>query len=170
MEILDLTIAQLIPLLVFQLLLTIGYGAYLSLKDIPLPLPSLSESYYQLKLSNSHHMFVLYMSLLGVPFLLYQSPWFFIAGVMFIGTGVTIKGKDIVPLTDDLHSTMAITGIGACLIGLLSWGVLWPPLLMVILTLTLFLYGGKHTLWWIEIGAICCIGAGIVEKMMRMLG
>jgi len=170
MEYLDLTISQLIPLLVLQILTILTYGSYLSLRGIDLPLPSISESYYSLKPYNQHNLFLLFMFLIGSPFLFYQSPWFFIGGSMFITVGVAAKFKDYTSTTDDVHYVSAISGILACLVGLLSWGIVWPFLLMVIIGLTGFIYGGKNTIWWVEIGAILCILGGVVDKMYRMLG
>ena len=170
MEYLDLTIAQLIPLLVFQVLTIFTYGAYLSLRGIHLPLPSVSESYYSLKPYNQHNLFVLFMFLIGSPFLFYQSPWFFIGGSMFIGVGVATKFKDISSTTDEVHYVATTTGVLSCLVGLLSWGIVWPLLLMIIVGLTGFIYSGKYTTWWVEMGAILCILGGVVDKMYRMLG
>jgi hypothetical protein len=166
----DLTIAQLIPLLLFQVLTLLGYGVFLSVRGIDLPQPSLSETYYQLKPYGQEWVFILFMFLVGLPLLFFQSPWFFMAGGMFTAVGVAAKFKDTWGSTDEVHYVAATAGIFLSMIGLLSWGVVWPFLLWGIGSLSLYILERENTIWWVEMIAIGCIIGGIIDKMYRMLG
>lgn len=150
----------------FQALVFLLYVGFLLFK-FKKPLPSISDSWYELP-SPINHLFTLFTWSLGFAMVFQgtgETPLFFLsgAGLLFVGTATQFKWTGA--HTNIVHYVGAAAGIICALIGL--WfenGVYLPTLLWVVSVIVLKLSKIKNFTWWVEISAFVCIVIGLYSR------
>lgn len=147
----------------FQALVFLLYVGFLFYK-FKKPLPSISDSWYELPIP-LNHLFTLFTWSLGFAMVFQgngETPFFFLsgAGLLFVGTATQFKWTGA--HTNIVHYVGALAGIVCALIGL--WfenGVYLPTLFWVASVIVLKLTKIKNFTWWVEIFAFACIVIGL---------
>ena len=144
-----------------QLLIFVSYVGFLLYK-FKKPLPSISDSWYELSFP-LNLLFVVFTWSLGIlTFLQGDSLWFTYAGagLCFVGAARTFKNTDGVR-TNYIHYSGAVVGIVGSLMGLLfQYGMWFPSILWLLSVIALKLTKSKDFTWWVEISAFICIIMG----------
>jgi len=131
------------------------------------PLPSISDSWYELP-KGWNHLFTLFCWSLGI-LMLFQGtgeyPYFFFsgAGLMFVGAATQFKWKGA--YTNLVHYFGAVCGIIFSLIGLgHEYHVWWPLIIWSIITYVFNFLRINNFTWWAEIAAFIIIITGLYSR------
>lgn len=152
-------------LTLIQGLIFISYITFLLIK-FGKPLPSISDSWYQLKgLENSLFTWFCW----GIGFLMFfqtngNSPFFFISGVGISLVGVATMFK-LDKYTSIIHSTGAIICIFSAFIGLWVERDIFLPFILFGATASILSLKSlkiKNKTWWVEIVAFLYIITGLL--------
>ena len=127
-------------------------------------LKSISASWYALP-KNRNWLFWVFTSVLGFYMLPYSdySPFFFLsgAGLIFVGTAAAFEDEK---MTNRVHYSGAVAGIGGALLGLfLSIGTLLPLYITLLFLIGSYFIQRTHIIWWTEIGAFIGIMYGLFQ-------
>lgn len=131
------------------------------------PLPSISDSWYELP-SPINHLFTLFTWSLGFAMVFQgngQTPLFFFsgAGLLFVGTATQFKWTGA--HTNIVHYAGAVVGILGALIGLwVENGIYLPLFVWLVQTLIFKVIKLKNFTWWVEILAFVCIVGGLYMR------
>lgn len=147
----------------FQTLVFLLYVGFLLYK-FKKPLPSISDSWYELP-DPMNHLFTLFTWSLGFAMIFQgsgETPLFFLSGtgLLFVGTATQFKWTGA--HTNIVHYAGAATGIIFALAGLWVENHLYFPLLSwLIITILFKLIKLKNFTWWVEVLAFVCIVVGL---------
>lgn len=147
-----------------QLLVFISYVGYLIYK-FKKPLPSISDSFYQLNGYKSN-LFVAFTFILGgLMTQQSESLWFFFSGVGLAFVGAACMFKWTSAGVDKVHYAGAASGIILALLGLGFVNGLWLPLIIwLVSTIAMKLLKINNFTWWVEISAFVTIMAGLLYR------
>ena len=159
----------LITLTVLQTLVFTGYILFL-LHKFKQPLPSISQSWYQLKPYNQQYLFTWFIGLLGLFTLMQGGLLFLLSGIFLLFVGITTEFKKTFTLEDEIHYGGAVLGILLSLLGLWHWGLIWPSLIMVLWLGVCVVWNVKNFTWWVEIGAFISIISGMFWRALEYGG
>jgi hypothetical protein len=146
-----------------QALIFVLYVGFLLYK-FKKPLPSISDSWYELP-KNWNNLFTLFTWSLGFCMIFQgtnETPLFFLSGtgLLFVGTATAFKWTGA--HTNLVHYGGAVVGILGALVGLgVEFGLWWPLLSWVVVTMGLKYIRIKNFTWWVEIVAFVTIVCGL---------
>jgi hypothetical protein len=146
------TLVSLVVFLTFTLYIYFKYGV----------LTSISMAWYVLP-KKEKLLFTLFCFVLGTSLLFQGGLFFFLsgAGLFFVGAATDYESKT----TNIVHFTGALVGILSALIGLwVEYGLFYPLIIAIALSLIIYLIKMKNYLWWIEIVAFLSIIIGLFLK------
>lgn len=143
-----------------QTLTFLGYITFLW-KKFDYILPSISESWYQLRPHNQHHLFSWFICFLGLFTLMQGGILFLVSGVSLMYVGIATEFKNTHTIEDEIHFLGGGLGILFSLLGLWSWGLIWPTLCMVLILCGIYVWDIQNKTWWLEIGAFLSIISGM---------
>ena len=129
------------------------------------PLPSISDSWYQLP-NNRNYLFNYFCISLGI-LMIFQtnghSGYFFAsgAGLCFVGSAVMFETTE--NFISTIHFTGAFVGIACALVGIVIERNSFIPLtLFIATTIGILITKPNNSTWWIEISAFICIILGLL--------
>jgi len=146
-----------------QAAIFISYVLFLLIK-FKGPLPSISESWYEL----GHPLRILFSVFclsLGFTMTLHpESVFFFLSGVGLSFVGVATWFKSSERITEYIHFGGAMSGIVFGLLGIaFGLGNIIPLIVWITVTLLILLFKIKNHMWWIEIVAFLAIIYGLLN-------
>lgn len=159
-------------LLLLTLLQTIVFTGYITflLYKFKQPLPSISQSWYELKPTKQQYLFNWFTGLLGLFTLMQGGLLFLLSGVSLMYVGIASEFKRTYTLEDEIHYGGAVMGILFSLLGLWHWGLIWPSLIMVLWLGGCVVWGVRNFTWWVEIGAFISIISGMFWRALSYSG
>jgi len=130
------------------------------------PLPSISESWYQL--GRQKHLFTLFCVLVGM-LMFFQTDgstgFYFMSGVGLCFTGVAAEFRSRAAHTNIVHYVGAVMFMLGGLLGLyFESGLLWPLVLTILGILTLSFFKARNLIFWAEIWAGVLILSGLYMR------
>lgn len=158
-----------ILLTLLQTLIFVGYIIFLK-KKFNYTLPSISESWYQLRPHNQHHLFSWFTGFLGLFTLMQGGILFLVSGVSLMYVGIMTEFKNTHTVEDQIHFLGAGLGILFSLLGLWAFGLVWPTLLMVMVLCGVYIGDIDNKIWWLEIGAFISIISGMWWRALGYAG
>jgi hypothetical protein len=127
-------------------------------------LESISASWYSLP-KKWQPLFWLFATSIGfcmLPYTDYHSLFFLSGGgLVFVGTAAGFEDEK---MTNRVHYTGAVLGIGAAILGLyLFLNTLTPLYITLLFLITSIIFHRTHIIWWTEIGAFVGIVYGLIQ-------
>jgi len=151
-------------LLIIQLLVFVSYVGYIVSKFGVLP--SISDSWYSLPLSNKW-LFTFFCWGIGIPMLLYGTLPLFFSGVGLSFVGAATQFKMMESYTKQVHFIGAGIGMSVPTLYFLSFDVYFPLLMQIWFGLYYFTTHRdmKNVLWWFEIVSFISIMLGLFKTI-----
>lgn len=144
-----------------QIAIFVSYVVFLLVR-FKKPLPSISESWYEL-VGIEKNLFTLFCFSIGFLMLFQMdgtTPLFFFSGAGIIFTGAAAAFKE--SMTRTVHTTGAIACIAFGLAALyFERGVIYPASVFCVVAFLINILPIKNRVWWIEILAFACIAGGL---------
>jgi hypothetical protein len=146
-----------------QLLLFSSYIGYLLYK-FKHPLPSISQSWYELKPHKLSHLFTTWTSLLGITLIAQGGFLLLLSGISLLFVGIANKFKSTRGWVREIHFGGAISAIFLSSLSLYVEGIQWPLLFLLLLVVGTIASEIRDKVWWIEVGAFALIWGGLMER------
>lgn len=127
------------------------------------PLPSLSDSWYELRKKGRlwPALFTVTLWTVGFPMTQIGNEWFEYGGVclMLVGTAPLFKMR----VVRTFHVAGAWGSIGFCCWGLIEQGIYYPAAIIIVTGILAAIVKFNNTTWWVEVIAFYSIETGLIQ-------